>query len=149
MSSRGSDLDHLLSMRGSDLNQLMSSKSELDKLLSSDVDEVVHNETSCIMTIWCWTKSIIRRIPILCFVVGAYAAFGLMMDSIFGELEIDKEIDSFRFIISLILAYMMMFWVFLGAVGTIMGDWRWLYNLRFVIEQVYRLCHLLAERVQE
>jgi len=78
-----------------------------------------------------------------------YSGFGLLMDHIFGDLEVDKEVRSIRYIISLIIAYLMMFWVLLGFWGTIMGDWRWLFNPTFVVERVYKLSSVLAERVQE
>ena len=150
--SRGSEVTQPLGLRGSALDEVLipfSSKSELDDLLSSDVTKVAKNKTLYITIISNWIRSILRRALIFGFVLGAYASFGLIMDNAFGELEVDKEIHSFRFIMSLIVAYTMMFWVFLGLVGTILGDWRWLYNPRFVVTQIYKLCHLLAERVQE
>jgi len=119
--------------------------SELDLLLSSNDTELGEEKTTWWETTWFCAKAILLRALMLSLVLCVYSGFGLMMDRLFGELEI----DTFRYTVSIIIAYLMMFWVFLGLVGVIMGEWRWLFNPRFVVERVYTLCSLLAERVQE
>jgi len=148
------ETDPLLSSNGIELelDSLLSPSTkgiELGKSFSFDEIELECGGASRCETLWCCTKAILVRALMLGFVLCIYTGFGLMMDRIFGDLTVDKEVHSIRYFISVIIAYLMMFWVFLGFLGTIMGDWRWLFNAPFVVERVNKLSSVLAERVQE